>query len=466
MDQLWAVVLAAGEGKRMHSRLPKVLHQICGRPMLQYILESTMAVTEQIIVVVGHGAGSVRQELGSGWRYVFQEQQLGTGHAVACALPLMPDRGKLLVLCGDTPLLETRHLEQLLEEHSDNAVTLMTALLNEPTGYGRIIRDQNGHVERIVEEIDASPLEKKVPEINTGTYCFNLGPLKRFLPQLSADNAQGEYYLTDIIALLKEKGHKVGAYRVEDNRICLGINDRGQLAEAAALMRQRINHGLMQRGVTLIDPATTYIDYDVQIGSDTVIWPQTVIEGATKIGCACQIGPAVQLRASCLDDRVTLRQSVVEESIVETGAVIGPFAYIRPDCRIGQRVKIGDFVEVKNSNIGEGTKIPHLSYIGDADIQGGANLGAGVIIVNYDGRRKYRATIGTGAFVGCNSNLISPVEVGDGAYIAAGSTVTENVPPGALALARARQENKPGVAHRFLKKNDPVQEKGEKNEKA
>ena len=465
MGQLWAVVLAAGEGKRMRSRLPKVLHPICGRPMLGYILDSAAAVAGDLVVVIGHEAGLVKEAVGPRWKCVVQQQQLGTGHALLQTLPHLPEEGSLLVLCGDTPLLNAGRLKQLAAAHGRNAATVASAFLPDPTGYGRIIRDESGLIQRVVEERDASLTEKKIREINTGTYCFDLKLLKRFLPRLSSDNAQGEYYLPDVLALLREQGFALGSYLIEDYRVALGINDRSQLAEAAAIWRERINRDLMLQGVSMIDPCTTYIDYGVSIGPDTVIAPNTIIAGKTKIGSSCEIGPCAHLRDAELHNGVILRHSVVEESLVESGAVVGPFAYIRPGCRIGRKVKIGDFVEVKNSVVGKGTKIPHLSYVGDADIQDAVNLGAGVIIVNYDGRRKHRTAIGNGAFIGCNSNLISPLEIGENAYIAAGSTVTDDVPPGALALGRARQENRPGVAYRLLKKTVPRQENDGTGEK-
>ncbi|HSW36441.1 MAG TPA: bifunctional UDP-N-acetylglucosamine diphosphorylase/glucosamine-1-phosphate N-acetyltransferase GlmU [Candidatus Limnocylindrales bacterium] len=466
MEQPWVVVLAAGEGKRMHSRRPKVLHSLCGQPMINYILDSASALTKQILIVVGHGASLVQDTIGQQWRYVLQAQQLGTGHAVAQALHDLPEDGRLLVLCGDTPLLEGRHITELLQHHGLNAVTVATTSLPDPTGYGRIVRGENGYVIRIVEDRDTSEEEKQIREVNTGTYCFDLSLLRRFLPMLSSDNIQGEYYLTDVIALMCRDGHSVGTYEIDDYRVGLGINDRVQLAEAAALIRERINRTMMLSGVTIIDPGSTYIDYGVNIGSDTVIWPNSIIEGGTNIGSSCQIGPGAHLRAAQIKDHVAIQQSVVVESEIENGVVIGPFAYIRPGSHLGENVKIGDFVEVKNSTLGRGTKVPHLSYVGDADIADGVNLGAGVIIVNYDGKHKHRSNIDSGAFIGCNSNLIAPLSIGANAYIGAGSTINKNVPPGALALARARQVNKLELANRILKRKANGQEKKKNEEKS
>lgn len=326
----WAVVLAAGEGKRMRSRLPKVLHPLCGRPMLRYILDSADAVVEEVIVVIGRGAQQVQEAMGPRWRYVLQKQQLGTGDALMNALPLLPDEGQLLVLCGDTPLLDQGQLKRLLAVHSANAATVMTAVLPDPTGYGRIIQS-GGEVIRIVEERDALTGEKEVLEINTGTYCFDIKLLKQFLPRVSANNAQGEYYLTDVIALLSAEKNRVGSYQIQDPQAGLGINDRCQLADAADIIRKRINRQLMLQGVTIIDPNSVYIDFDVTIGVDTVIWPQTVIEGKTEIGSACLLGPGVHIKDGRLGDAVILRQSVVEGSTLEAGAAFGPFSYIRPE---------------------------------------------------------------------------------------------------------------------------------------
>lgn len=464
MGKLYAVILAAGEGQRMRSAVPKVLHPICGRPMLSYILDSAVAVGGDPIIVIGREAPLVRERIGSRWKYVLQMEQLGTGHALMQALPQLPAEGCVLVLCGDTPLLQKEHLEQLLREHSDNAATVMTAELADPSGYGRVIRDRDGFVRCIVEESDATAAEKEVREINSGTYCFEISALRKFLPRLSPDNIQREYYLTDILFLMKEQGYPVGACLVDNWRAVQGINDRCQLAAAARIIRERINSSLMRQGVTLLDPATTYIDYDVKIGPDTVVLPQTLIEGATSIGSGCRIGPGTQVIGAQLHDGVTVRQSVVEESVLERGATVGPFANIRPGCRIGPEAKVGTFVEVKNSIIGASSKLPHLAYAGDADIESGVNLGAGVIIINFDGRKKHRSSIREGAFIGCNSSLVSPLEIGKEAFIAAGTTVTGDVPAGALAISRPAQENREGLGRRLLLKS-AEQEKDDIEEK-
>ncbi|NMA92137.1 MAG: bifunctional UDP-N-acetylglucosamine diphosphorylase/glucosamine-1-phosphate N-acetyltransferase GlmU [Firmicutes bacterium] len=460
MKELSVVVLAAGEGKRMRSGCPKVLHPICGRPMLSYILDSVSTLTDRVTIVVGHEATRVKETMGPGWEYVFQADQLGTGHAVMQALPGLPASGQLLVLCGDTPLLETRHLREMLRQHPPGGATVMTARVPDPYGYGRIIRSSRGQVEAIVEEGEATVEQRAITEVNTGAYCFDLKLLARYLPMLEEKNIQREYYLTDLISLFNNDGHPVQAYRLADYRVGLGVNDRQQLAEAAVMWRERINRGLMIKGVTLIDPETTYIDYGVEIGPETEIWPQTIIEAPCTIGDRCRLGPSTHLKGAVLEEGVTIRNSVVEDSRIGAQAMVGPFAYIRPGCQLGSRVKVGTFVEVKGSNIEEGTKIPHLSYVGDADIGEGVNIGAGVIVVNYDGRRKHRCRIEPGAFVGCNSNLISPLTIGEGAFVAAGSTINRDVPAGSLALARTEQKSFPGRASKLIgRKGSPGKDK-------
>lgn len=329
MKRLYAVVLAAGEGKRMYSRLPKVLHTLCGRMMINYILESAAELTDHVLVVVGHGASQVKAALGDKWHYVLQKEQLGTGHAVSQALEYLPHEGTLLVLCGDTPLLEAGHLRQLLNHHDRQAAAVLTTILPDPAGYGRVIRGSGGLVERITEERDASEEEKRICEINTGTYLFDIELLRHYLPRLTTDNVQNEYYLTDVIALMTRDGHQVGAYLIEDYRVGLGINNRIQLAEALSLLRKRINDALMLKGVTMVDPDSVYIDHDVQIGPDTEIGPNCVIENSTVIGSECRIGPGAHLSRAVLKDRVSIRYAVVEGSVIETGSMIDAFTFTR-----------------------------------------------------------------------------------------------------------------------------------------
>jgi bifunctional UDP-N-acetylglucosamine pyrophosphorylase/glucosamine-1-phosphate N-acetyltransferase len=369
-------------------------------------------------------------------------------------LPYLPDSGEALVLCGDTPLLEKDVLEQLIltNRRQGAAATVLTAQMEEPYGYGRIIRDGEGRIKGIVEEPDLTPEQRTVREINTGSYCFELQALKKYLPFLPQNRYKGEYYLTDLLPLLLAAGLRVEAYKIDDAVQALGINDRLQLACATSRMRERINAALMLSGVTMIDPATTYIDAGVEIGRDTVIFPQTILEGKTSVGENCRLGPGVQLVDTIVGNGVSCRQSVVLESVLQDGAVIGPFAHIRPGSIIGPGAKIGDFVEIKNSTIGKGSKVPHLSYVGDTQMGPAVNMGAGSIVVNYDGRRKHATSIGEGAFIGCNSNLIAPVSIGSNSFVAAGSTITRDVPSGSLSIARSRQEIKEGMGKRLLKK--------------
>ena len=454
MVQPLAIILAAGEGTRMKSSLPKVMHPLCGKPMLWHVLQSAAAVTAKQLLVVGNGAGQVKDYFGQEYIYVERRQQLGTGHALQQVLPYLPDSGEALVLCGDTPLLEKDVLEQLVltNRRQGAAATVLTAQMEEPYGYGRIIRDGEGRIRAIVEEPDLTPEQRSVREINTGSYCFELQALKKYLPLLPQNKNKGEYYLTDLLPLLLAAGLRVEAYKIDDAVQALGINDRLQLARATSRMRERINATLMLSGVTMIDPATTYIDAGVEIGRDTVIYPQTILEGKTRVGENCRLGPGLQLVDTVVGNGVSCRQSVVLESVLQDGAVIGPFAHIRPGSVIGPGAKIGDFVEIKNSTIGKGSKVPHLSYVGDTQMGPAVNMGAGSIVVNYDGRRKHATSIGEGAFIGCNSNLIAPVSIGSSSFIAAGSTITRDVPSGSLSIARSRQEIKEGMGERLLKK--------------
>jgi len=328
VKQLWALILAAGEGKRMYSRLPKVLHPLCGRRMLSYILGSAAELTKQVLIVVGHGASQVRETFGDNWNYVLQKQQLGTGHAVMEALKALPQKGTLLVLCGDTPLLETSYLKKLLEHYEQHAAVVASTKVPDPTGYGRVIRGRNGLVERIVEDKDASIKERETCEINTGTYCFDIELLRYYLPRLTTENIQNEYYLPDVLFLMHQDGLSVGAYCIEDYRVGLGINNRVQLAEAVSVIQNKITNELMLKGVTIDDPGSVHIDYDVQIGTDTVIRPDCVIEKGTVIGKECRIGPGTHLYEAVINDQAVVQHSVVNKSSIKSGSVVGPFAHI------------------------------------------------------------------------------------------------------------------------------------------
>ncbi|MER0465437.1 bifunctional UDP-N-acetylglucosamine diphosphorylase/glucosamine-1-phosphate N-acetyltransferase GlmU [Bacillus cabrialesii subsp. cabrialesii] len=456
MDKRFAVVLAAGQGTRMKSKLYKVLHPVCGKPMVEHVVDEALKLSlSKLVTIVGHGAEDVKKQLGDKSEYALQAEQLGTAHAVKQAQPfLAAEKGVTIVICGDTPLLTAETMEQMLKEHTQREAkaTILTAVAEDPTGYGRIIRGENGAVQKIVEHKDASEEERLVTEINTGTYCFDNEALFRAIDQVSNDNAQGEYYLPDVIEILKNEGETVAAYQTGNFQETLGVNDRVALSQAEQFMKERINKRHMQNGVTLIDPMNTYISPDAVIGSDTVIYPGTVIKGEVQIGEDTIIGPHTEVMNSSIGSRTVIKQSVVNHSKVGNDVNIGPFAHIRPDSVIGNEVKIGNFVEIKKTQFGDRSKASHLSYVGDAEVGTDVNLGCGSITVNYDGKNKYLTKIEDGAFIGCNSNLVAPVTVGEGAYVAAGSTVTEDVPGKALAIARARQVNKDDYVKNIHKK--------------
>lgn len=457
MSNIHAVVLAAGQGTRMKSKLYKVLHPVCGKPMVQHVTDTLAAMkVEDVVVVVGHGADAVKGTLGDRVAYALQSEQLGTAHAVSQAVPFLTGKtGTTFILYGDVPLLSAQTLEDLLAYHLEQkaAATVLTAEMLDPTGYGRMIRNENGEVLRIVEHKDATAAERAIREINTGIYCFDNEKLLTSLAKVDNNNVQGEYYVTDCIGILTSAGDKVAAYLAPDPNETMGVNDRVQLAEAESYMQKRINEHHMRNGVTIQDPRSTYIGTDVVIGPDTHILPGTHLQGKTVIGADCVIGPQANLTDVVIGDAVSISYSVLVESSVEENVTVGPFAYVRPGSEIAAGVKIGDFVELKNAKIGKGSKVPHLSYIGDAEIGEHVNIGCGTITVNYDGEKKHKTVVGNDVFVGCNSNLIAPVNVGDGAYIAAGSTINRDVPADALAIARSRQDNKLGYAAKLPRKN-------------
>ncbi len=451
MPDLTVIILAAGEGKRMRSRQPKVLHQLCGRPLIGYALRTARVLADRIVLVVGRDAGDVRRAA-PGVAFAEQPERLGTGHAVKQAREHC-GRGAILVLPGDVPLLSAETLERLIAHHrtSGAAATLLTAVVDQPAGYGRILR-QHGRVQGIIEDRDATDDQKKIAEINTSVYCFDAGRLWPAVEQVRADNEQGEYYLTDVVGILSRGGTRIEAVTADDPAECLGVNDRKQLAALAAIQRRRILDRLMVEGVTVIDPAATYVDDTVTIGPDTVLYPNVSLQGATSVGAECVVDTGCRVTDSRIGERVLLRPyCVVTESEIEEGATVGPFAYLRPLTHIGPAARIGNFVELKKATIGRGSKVPHLAYVGDATVGAGANIGAGAIMVNYDGAAKHQTTIGDGAFVGSNVNLVAPVTIGDGAYVAAGSTITKDVPPDALAVERSQQVVKEGWAARRRK---------------
>ncbi|MFA5908939.1 MAG: bifunctional UDP-N-acetylglucosamine diphosphorylase/glucosamine-1-phosphate N-acetyltransferase GlmU [Vicinamibacterales bacterium] len=450
MADIHVVVLAAGKGTRMKSQVPKVLHHISGFTLIERVLRAADALAPaSITLVVGHGANEVRALLGSGrnLQFVVQEKQLGTGHALLQTRPLLEGKsGVVVLLSGDVPLLTRNTLKSLIDTHvqSEAAATVVTAEMPRPFGYGRIIRT-NGRITRIVEERDASPAQRKVTEINSGIYAFDLEPLFAALDSIGTSNNQGEYYLPDLVAIFRKQKRTVATWTVERAEEIRGINSRTELAEVSAMVRQQKNEELMAAGVTLIDPATTYVDSDVVVGADTVIHPCVFLEGSTEIGAACEIHSGSRIVNSTLGDRVCVRNhTVVTDSTIDAGAFLGPFAHIRPGSQVGEDAHIGNFVELKKTAIGKGAKANHLAYLGDATIGAATNVGAGTITCNYDGEKKHQTVIGNNVFIGSNSTLVAPITLADGSYIAAGSAVTKDVPAGTLAIGRARQENKPG----------------------
>ena len=454
MADVHVVVLAAGQGRRMKSSLPKVLHPVAGRPIIEHVLGSAWSLDPATVtLVVGHGAEAIQRRLTGrqSLRIALQVPQRGTAHALQQAEPLLAGRtGTLVLLSGDVPLLASATVRRLLETHhaAGAAATVMTAVVERPYGYGRIIRT-GGRIARIVEERDASPAQRRVREINSGVYAFDMAPLFDALRAIAARNVQGEYYLTDLIALYRRRKLSVETLIVEDPREVRGVNTRSELSEVGAIMRQNKNEELMAAGVTIVDPATTYIDPDVEVGADTVIHPGVVIQGHSRIGLACEIHGCVRIADSELADRVTIHNfCLIVGSRVADGAAIGPFAHLRAATEIGKEAKIGNFVELKKTSFGAGSKANHLSYLGDATVGANVNVGAGTITCNYDGEKKHETVIEDGAFIGSDAQLIAPVRVGKGAYVAAGSSITDDVPPRALGIARGRQTNIEGWTER------------------
>ncbi|KZL93108.1 bifunctional UDP-N-acetylglucosamine diphosphorylase/glucosamine-1-phosphate N-acetyltransferase GlmU [Clostridium magnum] len=443
-----AIILAAGEGKRMKSSTPKILHKVCGREMVNIVIDVIKkAEINDINVIIGRGADAVKEATKEREvTYSLQDKQLGTGHAVMCAREFLDGKkGTVAIFTGDAPLITEETVKKLLSFHEEGnyKATILTSIVDSPSGYGRVIREKGEEVLKIVEHKDCTEDELKVNEINAGMYCFDIENLLKSLDKLDNNNAQREYYLTDVIGILKSNGEKVGALPIPFEET-MGVNSRVQLAEAEKVMRKRINLNHMENGVTLIDSENTYIEIDVEINNDTVIYPSNVIQGKTIIGEGCIIYPNSRIKDSIIGKNVSIQSSTILESTVGENTTVGPFAYIRPESVIGKSARIGDFVEIKKSTIGDNTKVSHLTYIGDAEIGTGCNFGCGTVVVNYDGKDKHKTIIGNNAFIGCNTNLVAPVEVKEDAYIAAGSTITEEVPKGALAIGRAKQVNKVG----------------------
>ncbi|TDQ54865.1 bifunctional UDP-N-acetylglucosamine diphosphorylase/glucosamine-1-phosphate N-acetyltransferase GlmU [Actinorugispora endophytica] len=453
------IVLAAGEGTRMKSRHPKVLHEICGRSMLGHVLAAAAELEpERTVVVVGHAREQVARHLkdvAPEAATAVQEQQNGTGHAVRMAVEELRAQdvelsGTVVLTCGDTPLLRGSTLRGLVAAHqeSGSAVTVLSARVPDPTGYGRVVRDADGAFTGIVEHADATEAQRAVDEVNSGMYAFDGALLAEVVNRLSTDNAKGEEYITDAVALLRGDGHGVGAFTAEDRVEVEGVNDRVQLAEARRLLNGRLLEQLMRDGVTVVDPASTWVDAEVAVGRDSVIEPQTQLQGRTEVGEGARVGPATLLRDTSVGDDAVVSHTVAHEAVIGARTTVGPYAYLRPGARLEQGVKVGTYVEVKNSVVGEGSKVPHLTYVGDADIGRGVNIGASSVFVNYDGVTKNRTVIGDHARTGSDNMFVAPVRVGDGAYTGAGTVVREDVPPGALAVSSGPQRNIEGWVRR------------------
>lgn len=443
MESFYAVILAAGAGTRMKSDRAKVIHQLCGKPMVNWVIDAVKTSgIDKIIVVTGHQEEQVRACITEDVEFVSQKEQLGTGHAVMQVKPLLQGKkGTCLVLCGDTPLITSETIKKIIHEHTENKreMTVLTANFDDPKGYGRIVRDNTGCVTGIVEHRDATSEQLQIKEINTGIYCFEIDCLLKSLENLSNKNNQNEYYLTDALSIIRENGGKVGTTTLNCADEMMGINDRVQLAWAQKILNGRIIEKHMRNGVTFLNPDSCIVEHNVVIGRDTIIYPLSILEGNTEIGRNCTIGPNSKITDTIIGNNVMVFNSVTVESSIDDNTKVGPFAYIRPGSKIGKNVKIGDFVEIKKSVIGEDTKVSHLTYIGDAEVGKNVNVGCGVVVVNYDGQKKHKTIVGDNSFIGCNVNLVSPVEVKANSYVAAGSTITEEVPEFSLAIARSRQ---------------------------
>ncbi|KUI26762.1 bifunctional N-acetylglucosamine-1-phosphate uridyltransferase/glucosamine-1-phosphate acetyltransferase [Mycobacterium sp. IS-1742] len=445
------LVLAAGAGTRMRSDIPKVLHTLGGRSMLAHALHTVAEVAPQhLVVVLGHdreriapAVDALAAELGRPVDIAIQDQQLGTGHAAECGLSALPEdfTGTVVVTAGDVPLLDAGTVADLLATHGSAAATVLTTTVDDPTGYGRILRTQDNEVTRIVEQADANPSQQAIREVNAGVYAFDITALRSALRRLGSDNAQHELYLTDVIAIFRQDGLSVRATHVDDSALVAGVNDRVQLAALGAELNRRIVTAHQRAGVTVTDPGSTWIDVDVTIGRDTVVRPGTQLLGRTRVGGRCEVGPDTTLADVTVGDGASVVRTHGSESVIGDGATVGPFTYLRPGTVLGADGKLGAFVETKNATVGAGTKVPHLTYVGDADIGEHSNIGASSVFVNYDGETKNRTTIGSHVRTGSDTMFVAPVTVGDGAYTGAGTVIRRDVPPGALAVSSGSQRN-------------------------
>lgn len=433
------IVLCAGKGTRMKSEKAKVMHEIMGQPMSKYIYDIAKEISNQKpLFVVGYKKEQIEEYFKDNVDYIEQSVQMGTGHAIMITKDNINEEDNVLILCGDTPLIKKETIKRLIDENSKKDAVILTSIVDNPYGYGRIIKDNKGNFDKIVEEKDATNEQKNIQEINAGMYLVKGNLIKENIEKLTNDNSQKEYYLTDLFELLKKQNKDIATFLIDKQEI-LGVNSRVQLEEARRIIQDRINLFHMENGVTLINPSSIYIENDVVIGRDTVIYPQNLIAGNTKIGENCIIHSENKILNSIIKDDVVIKSSFIEDSFIDEKTTIGPYAHLRPKSKLGKKVKIGNFVEVKNSTMGIGSKASHLSYVGDSDIGNDVNIGCGVVFVNYDGKNKHRSIVKDNAFIGSNSNLVAPVVIEEKGYVATGSTVTEDVPAGALCVARARQ---------------------------
>jgi bifunctional UDP-N-acetylglucosamine pyrophosphorylase / glucosamine-1-phosphate N-acetyltransferase len=451
------LILAAGEGTRMRSVVPKVLHPLCGRPLIAWPVAAARDAGAARIVVIDGAQRRLADQLPEGVELAVQEQPLGTGDAVRAAREHIEPQATVVVLMGDVPLITAEVVGDLVQTHEQAgaAATMMTMELADPAGYGRVVRGPDGSVERVVETKtpgDASEAELAIREVNTGIYAFTGEPLLDALEQLTPQNVQGELYLPDVLPILRGSGREIAAHPVDDPDLTLGVNDKADLAAVRKLAQERIAREHMLAGVTIVDPATTIIDVDVAIGRDAVIEPGSALKGTTTVGAEAAVGPHSTLTDTSVGERAAVVHSFVVGARIDDGATVGPFAYLRPGAHLHEGAKAGTFVELKNAEVHAGAKVPHLSYLGDAEVGEGSNVGAGSITANYDGLAKHRTTIGKDVRLGVDTALVAPVTVGDGAYTAAGSAITEDVPPGALGVARERQRNVDGYSERIAER--------------